>query len=381
MPKEKMVMIPGPTPVIKEIRDEMGREIQAFGDPRFVADYKEVIEGLGKLLNCSGQTFVIAGTGTLAMEMAIANTTKRGDDVLLVSHGYFGDRFIEICSRKGINVDLMQAEWGKIIPVADIEAKLASKKYANLIVSHVDTATGVCAPVVEIGEMMKKFPETMFVLDGVCATGAEPEDMDAMNIDILFTGSQKAFGVCPGLLMLWASKKAMARREALGEIPEYYVDFYKWLPTMEDPAKYFATPAVNLVWAMKKSLELINAEGIQARYARHRKNALAMQAALEAMGFVVLAEKDCRAVTLSNVIYPEGIVDLEFRQKLSAEGVVVAPGLAAYAGRMFRLGHMGHVDQNDMATVLGAIERVLHSMGKLDKFGVGVGTYLAAMNA
>ena len=381
MPKEKMVMIPGPTPVIKDIRDEMGREIQAFGDPRFVADYKEVIEGMGKLLNCSGQTFVIAGTGTLAMEMAVANTTKSGDDVLLVSHGYFGDRFIEICERKGIKVDLMQAEWGKIIPVADIEAKLSSKKYSAIIVSHVDTATGVCAPAAEIGAIMPKFPDTIFILDGVCATGAEPEDVDGMNIDILFTGSQKAFGVCPGLLMLWASKKAMARRESLGTIPEYYVDFYKWLPTMEDPAKYFATPAVNLVWAMKKSLELINAEGIEARYARHLKNARAMQAALEAMGFKVLAEEGCRAVTLSNVLYPDGIVDLEFRQKLSAEGVVVAPGLAAYAGRMFRLGHMGHVDQNDMATVLGAIERVLHSMGKLDNFGIGVGTYLAAMNA
>jgi aspartate aminotransferase-like enzyme len=236
--KEKLVMIPGPPPVARDIREEMGREIQAFGDPRFVADYKAVIGDLAKLMNCSGQTFVVAGTGTLAMEMAISNVTRRGDAVLIVSHGFFGDRFIEIARRKGIETDVMQSEWGEIVPVAEIEKKLAAKKYAAVTVTHVDTSTGVCAPVAEIGEMLKKFPDTIYIVDGVCATGAEPEDVDAMNIDILFTGSHKAFGVCPGLLMLWASKKALERRVSLGEIPEYYVDSTKWIPIMEDPSKY-----------------------------------------------------------------------------------------------------------------------------------------------
>ena len=379
MPKEKLVMIPGPTPVAAEIRGEMGREIQAFGDPRFVADYRALIDGLGRLLNCSGQTFVVAGTGTLAMEMAIANVTKAGDRVLIVSHGFFGDRFIDICERKGLIVDVMQAEWGKIVPVKEIEAKLREHSYAAITVSHVDTATGACAPIAEIGEMMKQFPDTIYIVDGVCATAAEPEDVDGMNIDILFTGTQKAFGVCPGLLMLWASKKAMARRESLGTIPEYYVDFYKWLPVMEDTGKYFATPAINLVWALKKSLELIEAEGQENRQARHRKNARAMQAALETMGFTVLADPACRAVTLSNVIYPDGIDDLKFRSALSEEGIVVAGGLAAYAGRMFRLGHMGNIDPGDMVTVLAAIERVLYGMGKLDELGMGVATYQKEM--
>jgi aspartate aminotransferase-like enzyme len=375
MPKEKMVMIPGPTPVIKEIRDEMGREIEAFGDPRFVADFKTLITDLGTLLNCSGQTFVVAGTGTLAMEMAISNTTKRGDKILIVSNGFFGDRFIEICKRKGFVIELMQAEWGKVISAAEIDKKLAEGGFATAVVSHVDTSTGACAPVKEIGEVMKKYPDVIYIVDGVCATGAEPEDVDGMGIDILFTGSQKAFGVCPGLMMLWASKKAMVRRESLGEIAEYYCDFYKWLPIMEDTSKYFATPAVNLVWALKKSVELINEEGVQNRYDRHRKNAKAMQAALEALGLTVLAEPGCRAVTLSNLVYPDGIVDADFRAALYAEGVMVAGGLASYAGRMFRLGHMGHVDQNDMVTVLAAIERTLTKLGKKDVLGKGVAAY------
>ena len=107
METKKMVMIPGPTPVVKAIQEQMGRETQAFGDPRFVADYRELIADLGQLLNCSGKTFPLAGTGTLAMEMAIANTTKRGDSVLIVSHGFFGDRFIDICQRKGLDVDVL----------------------------------------------------------------------------------------------------------------------------------------------------------------------------------------------------------------------------------------------------------------------------------
>ena len=380
MIKERLVMIPGPTPVVKDIRDEMAREIQAFGDPRFVADYKAVIDGLGKMLNCSGKTFVIAGTGTLAMEMAIANTTKRGDRVLVVSHGFFGDRFIEICQRKGLETDFLQSQWGKIVPVEQIEEQLSRHDYAAVTVSHVDTSTGVCAPVAQIGEMMKKYPDTLYIVDGVCATGAEFEDMGAMNIDVLFTGSQKAFGVCPGLLMLWANEKTMARRDSLGVIPEYYCDFIKWIPTMDDPMKYFATPAVNLVWAMKAAMALIEQEGgLQVRDARHRKNALAIQAALEALGLEILAEPDCRAVTLSNLLYPAGIEDTAFRPALNAEGVVTAGGLGAFAGKAFRLGHMGNIDLYDEVTVLAAIERILEKLGQKGKLGVGVSAYLNKM--
>ena len=156
METKKMVMIPGPTPVVKSIQEQMGREMQAFGDPRFVADYRKLIADLAKLLNCSGKTFPLAGTGTLAMEMAIANTTKRGDSILIVSHGFFGDRFIEICEKKGLDIDVLSAEWGTTIPLETIEAKLREKKYAAITVSHVDTSTGVRADIEEIGKMIEK---------------------------------------------------------------------------------------------------------------------------------------------------------------------------------------------------------------------------------
>jgi len=376
---KRMVMIPGPTPVVKSIQDEMGREVQAFGDPRFVADYKDVIADLGAIVKCSGEVFCIAGTGTLAMEMAISNTTKAGDSVLLVSHGFFGDRFVEICRNKERDLDILQAEWGEIIDVSEIETKLASKKYAALLVTHVDTSTGVRAPIEEIGALLKKYPDTLYIVDGVAATIGEYTDFDGMNIDVLFTASQKAFGVSPGLLMLWASKKAMERRAAIESIPEYYCDFYKWLPIMHDPSKYFATPAVNLIWALKESIRIIKEEGVEARYQRHLKNARALQKALEDLGFSILAKEGNRAVTLSNVVYPEGIDDQRFRSTLMEEGMIVAGGLGASAGKMFRMGHMGNIDINDEVAVIGIIERTLYRVGGIDRLGVGVASYMREM--
>lgn len=374
---DKFVAIPGPTPVVRSIQDEMGREIQAFGDPRFVKDYKDLLNDMMELWDAKGQVFVIAGTGTLSMEMAIANTMKAGDNVLIVSHGFFGNRFIEICERRGINVDVMDAEWGQIVPVADIEKKLSEKQYNAITVTHVDTSTGVAAPVAEIGEMMKKFPETLYIVDGVCATAGEPEKVSEMNIDILLTGSQKAFGVCPGLAILWANEKALARRKSLGSIPDYYIDFEKWIPVMEDPSKYFATPAVNLIWALKESVNLIKTEGIENRYERHKKFARATQAALEALGFTLLADKDYRAVTLSNALYMDGLNDAEFRKILAEEGAIVAGGLGPYAGKMFRFGHMGNIDEHYLVGVLGAIERTLIRCGVEFEVGKGVGTLLS----
>lgn len=372
MKTRKLLMIPGPTPVARSIQDQMGRETVAFGDPAFVKDYKDLLEDLKVLFKCSGETFVVAGTGTMGMEMAIANTTKRGDNVLIVSHGFFGDRFIELCDRKGLNVDVISSEWGEAVAVEKIREKLKEKKYAAMTVTHVDTSTGVCAPVAAIGKMMKEFPETVFIVDGVCATAGEPEYVDDMGIDVLFTGSQKAFGVAPGLTMLWVSEKALERRKSLGSIPEYYIDFEKWLPIMKDPSKYFATPAVNLVWALKESVEIIKEEGIENRYARHKKFAAAMQAALKALSFRILAKEGCRAVTLSNLVYPEGIDDVKFRGFLAEEGIMVAGGLAAYAGKMFRLGHMGNIDKHDLVSVIATIERALYRAGAAVELGKGV---------
>ena len=359
MKNNKLVMIPGPTPVVRSIQDQMGRETVSFKDPEFMQDYKDLIIDLKDMFKVDGEGFVLAGSGTMAMEMAIANVTKDGDNVLIVSNGYFGDRYIEICERKNLNVDVLSAEWGDAVTPEEIEEKLKEKNYAAITVTHVDTSTGVVAPVKEIGEVLKKFEDTIYIVDGVCATAGEKEYVDDYNIDILFTGSQKAFGVAPGLAILFAGKKALKRREELGTIREYFVDFHKWMPIMNDPSKYFGTPPINLIWALKESVRIIKEEVVEERYERHIKDAKYVQGKLLEMGFDILAKEECRAVTLSNVLYPEGIEDGEFRKVLAEEGVVVAGGLGAYAGKLFRLGHMGNIDKHVIASTLAAIERTL----------------------
>ncbi len=372
MKNKKLVMIPGPTPVARSIQDQMGRETVAFGDADFIKDFKEALDDLKEIFKTKGQAFVVAGTGTLAMEMGISNVTKEGDKVLVISHGYFGDRYAELCQRKGLQVDVLSSEWGSIVPVEEIEKKLKEKDYKAVTVTHVDTSTGVCAPIWEIGEIIKKYEDTILVVDGVCATGAEPEYIDDMGIDVLITGSQKALGLPPGLALVFAGEKALERRKSLEVIREYYMDFEKWLPVMEDPSKYFATPAVNMIWALKAALNIIKEEGIENRYERHKKFATAMQSAIESIGFRILAEKEHRAVTLSNVLYMEGIEDIEFRKVLAEEGVVVAGGLGEYAGKMFRLGHMGNIDYHYLVSTISAIERTLHRLGVADVLGKGV---------
>lgn len=376
MKNRKLVMIPGPTPVARSIQDQMGRDTVAFKDADFVEDFKGLVKELKEMWKTEGECFVVAGTGTMAMEMAIANTTKQGDNVLVVSHGYFGDRFIDMCERKGLNVDVISSEWGKIVPVAEIEKKLSEKEYAAITVTHVDTSTGVKAPVKEIGKVVKKFENTLFIVDGVCATAAEREYVDDMEIDVLLTGSQKAFGVAPGLAIVWAGPKAIERRKSFTTIPESYIDFEKWIPIMHDPMKYWGTPPVNLIWALKESVRLIKEEGMENRFERHIRDAKAMQMALESLGFTILAEEGHRAVSLSNVIYPEGIDDAQFRKTLAEEGVVVAGGLGAYAGKMFRLGHMGNIDAHHLVCVIAAIERTLYKLGAKADLGKGVGVLM-----
>jgi len=204
MPKTpKLVMIPGPTPVVRSIQDQMARETVAFGDPDFVADFAQVVADLKSMWQCGGESFVVAGSGTLAMEMAIANITRKGENVLVCSNGFFGDRFIDLCERKGLNVDVLQARWGDSVTPEMVESRLSQKDYQVVTVTHVETSTGVAAPVADIARTVRAMSGALYVVDGVAATGGVEETMDPMGIDMLLTCSQKAFGVSPGLAMLW----------------------------------------------------------------------------------------------------------------------------------------------------------------------------------
>lgn len=377
----KLVMIPGPTPVVRSIQDQMGRETVAFGDPDFVADFAEVVSDLKTLWKCGGEAFVVAGSGTLAMEMAIANVTKRGENVLVCSNGFFGDRFIDLCERKGLNVDLLQAKWGESVTPETVAAKLAERDYQAVTVTHVETSTGVAAPVGDISRVVHEKSSALYIVDGVAATAGVEETIDPMGIDVLLTCSQKAFGVAPGLALLWAGNRAMEKRATLGRISESYVDFDKWLPIMHNPAKYWGTPPVNLIWALKESLRIIKEEGIDERYARHVRQGALVDSAMEAIGFSVAAKKPFRAPTLSVYLYPEGsgIDDVAFRTKLAEEGVQSAGCLGDFQGKGFRMGHMGNIDKHTLVSAVGAVERACARCGYGIEFGKALGVLQAGL--
>jgi len=362
-------MIPGPTPVVRSVQIQMARETVAFGDAGFIADFKGLVADLKAMWRCDGEAFVVAGTGTMAMEMAVSNITKRGEKILICEHGFFGERFIDICSRKGLEVDVLKAAWGTVYTPEQIDAELSKKKYTALTVTHVDTSTGVAAPLKAICDMLKKkHPDVLLIVDAVAAAGGE-ESWSDWGIDVLFSCSQKAFGVAPGLALMWASARAIEKRKSMEAIPESYFDFVKWIPIMNDPSKYWGTPPVNMIWALKEGVRIMQEEGLEERYARHTRQAAIFVAALEAMGFKTAAAKEIRGSTLSVFLYPadSGLDDVAFRTKLAEEGVQSAGCLGAFAGKGFRLGHMGNIDKHVLVGTIASVERACIKCGyKID---------------
>lgn len=373
--KKKLMMIPGPTPVDQSVLDALSKETVSHLDPELVKTLKETLNDLkAVVMTEKGQPFTIPGTGTLGMEAALVNSLKKGDRLLVVSHGFFGDRFVEIARGYGIEVEVLASEWGKIVEVEKIAQKLKEKSFSAITVTHVDTSTGVCSPLEEVGEVVKKFPETLFIVDAVCATGGIEERMDDWGVDIVFAGNQKALGVPPGLANLVFSEKALERRNALGNISSYYMDINRWLPIMRDPGSgYFATHAVNMVNALHQGLKNILEEGLEERFRRHRRFALAFQAGLEKLRFKILPLKKIRANTMSAVLYPSGIEDLTFREKLYQNGVLVSAGKGVLAGKLFRLGHMGSITENEVVATMSIIEKTLSEFNYDFELGSGLG--------
>ena len=371
MADEKLLLIPGPSPVLPRILEALALPTVSHVGPEMVRDLLEACDNLKKIVFCEeGQPFIIAGAGTLAMEMAVLNTAGPSDRVLILSQGYFGRRMAEICGAFGIEHDVMEGEWGKAVVPEDLERRLAEKSYNITVCTHVDTATGACAPVEDYAGVLDK-TGSIFIVDGVCATGGVPERMDAWGIDVVLTAAQKCLGTPPGLAVLVLSAPAMEKRRNLGRIPAYYSDLLRWLPIMHDPAKYFSTPCVNEIRAFAEGTRVVLEEGLEDRFERHELFAAALRAGLSALGFTFFTDPRFFAPTLSVVRYPEGVEDKAFRAALYANGVVVAGGLAQTAGKVFRMGHMGNLTTAQVRFAIEAVERTLGSLGFDFRAGAG----------
>lgn len=347
--------------------------------PSFVEIFRGALGNLKKVMKTSGDVFVVAGSGTLAMEMAVSNVVEPNEKVLVVSTGYFGDRFVDVVSRFTSQVEKISFEWGKAADPSKIKEKLQNGKHKAAIVVHVDTSTGVANDVREIAKVVKD-QGALFILDTVCSLGGMDIRVDEWGIDVCLSGSQKALAVPPGLAILSASKEALdARAKRKTKVPSYYMDFENWVPVMRDPSKYFATPPVNMIYCFAQSLEMILNEGLEKRFARHAAIAKAMRSALERIGLRIVAEDGWRADTMTAAHYPSGIEDEAFRSGMAKRGVIVAGGLGQLRGKIFRVGHMGNVSANDIVATIGAIEGSLSQLGYLFQLGAGVGAALESL--
>lgn len=363
MQQEKLLLIPGPSPVHPRIIQALSLPTVSHVSPIMVQELKQAQAYLKKIVFCNrGEAFIVAGAGTLSMEMALLNSVSQDERILVLSQGYFGQRMGQIAESFSIDYDIIQSPWGSAVLPEELEKKLKEKKYSAVASTHVDTATGACAPVQDYAELLKE-SDALFIIDGVCATGGIEERMTAWGVDIILTAAQKCFGVPPGLAVLVVSDRAMQKRKTMGAIPAYYSDLLRWLPIMEDPSKYFSTPCVNEIRAFSEGLKIVLEEGMGERFLRHQKIARAFRAALSELGFTFFTEEPFLADTLSVAQYPQGIEDQSFRESLAANGVIVAGGLGEIAGKVFRMGHMGNLSYPQVDFAVGALETTLSGLG------------------
>lgn len=363
MNQEKLLLIPGPTPVHPQIVNALSQPTISHVSPEFVAEMKEALENLRRIVFCEkGEPFIVAGAGTLAMEMALLNTVAKGERLLVLSQGYFGERMENIARSFGIDCDVLTGEHGEAVGIDVLDNRISQWSYAAVAATHVDTATGVCAPIAEYARVIGSH-ESFLIVDGVCATGGIEERMDEWGVDVVLTAAQKCFGVPPGLAVLVVSSRVIEKRERMNSIPAFYADLLNWLPIMKDPSKYFSTPCVNEIRAFLEGTKIILREGMENRFSRHSRIAQTIRAELIDLGFSFVPEDNFLADTLSVVRYPDGVDDRAFRQVYSENGVIVAGGLGGLAGKVFRMGHMGNLSSSQVSFALDALKKTLISIG------------------
>lgn len=379
MKDRTLLMIPGPIEFEPAVLQAMGAPTASHVAPNFIEAFGQAIERMREVwLSPKGQPFVIAGSGTLAMDIAAANLIEPGDKALVISTGYFGDRYEDLLNRCGAEVTKISASVGGIVSKDIIDRSLEHGGYKLMTFTHVDTSTAVKVNAKEIGELGQKYG-VLTILDGVCSVAGEEIHQDEWGIDVVLTASQKAIGVPPGLALVVASPKAIKTwQDRKTPVGNYYADWKNWLPIMDAyearKPSYFGTPPVNHICALNVSLGQILAEGMEQRFARHQKIGAACRAAITALGLKQIpnADKYC-ASTLTAPCYPEGVAGPDLLPKIKAAGAILAGGLhPEIKTTYFRIGHMGAVKPGDLLATIGAIETGLAGCGYKFELGTGV---------
>ena len=360
MVEKRLLLTPGPTMVPPEVAAAEAQPILHHRAPDFEPIFVRVQEGLKYVFQTQNPVVVLASSGTGAMECALTGVTNPGEKVICVEGGKFGERWGEIGKAYGLNAIRVPVEWGSVLTPAQIKELLEQNPDAKAVcVTHCETSTGVLTDVKGIAEVVSK-TDALLLVDAVSSLGAEELRADEWKIDIVVTGSQKALMLPPGLAFLSISPRAQERAQK-STTASYYFSLKKYLKNLDKKTTPY-TPAVSLILALDKSLEMIKKEGIENIWARHAKLSKAIQAGVQAIGLKICSQVASHVVT--PIWVPEGIDGKAIPKKLRDKyGVTIAGGQGQWEGKIIRIATLGYATAFDATTGICALELALKELG------------------
>ena len=360
----KLLLIPGPTNLSKRVREVMaGPQLPHVGS-EFYSKFKETVD-LARYVfrNNKGTQFIFTGTGTTGMESSVVSLVSHGDRTLTLSNGYFGHRMLMLNQVHGARAEHMEFKDGRGADPDALRRRLRKARYRVAFITHVDTSTSVANPVADLVEECSK-AGVLSVVDSVCAIGGVPLDFDRLGADIVFTASQKALAAPPGAVLIAASPRAiehMEKRKA--PIESYYMNLLKWKPIMDDPKMYLATPATQVLMALREAMLEVKEEGIENRWARHRKLGQVTRKRVEEWGQKFVAEEGHRADTVTSFWVENGKAAPLQKTMEDRHNVIVARGIYDDKDRMIRIGHFGILTPELLGKSLDYMDGVMEELG------------------
>ncbi|MCM8786286.1 MAG: alanine--glyoxylate aminotransferase family protein [Candidatus Omnitrophica bacterium] len=368
--KKHKLFTPGPTSIPEEILLEMAKPIIHHRTDEFLSIAKEVFEGLKYLFQTKNDVLILASSGTGAMEASITNLFSKGEKIIVINGGKFGERFVEIGKVYGLEVVDVKVEWGKTLSKEELEEIIGKNKDAKGVFANLcETSTATHFDVKSYGEIVSRYDDMILVVDAISSLGAIPCYMDDWKIDCLLTGSQKAFMLPPGLAFISLSEKAWAKSKN-SNLPKYYFDLRKYKKTLEKFDFPFTIP-VSLIVGLRKAIEIIKQYTIEKIWEEHKKRAEATRKAIISMGLKLLSSSPSDAVTA--ILLPENIDGdqlLKFIRK--NYGISFAPGQDKLKGKIVRISHLGWQDEFDVLTAINAFGVGLEKFGYKVDIGKGL---------